>query len=158
MEHILKRIHSSIQRIGDIFSYLVIIMMVLITIEVVARYVFSSPTSWAWPFNTQIFGLYVLVAGFYTMSKRSHLRIDMLYGNFPPRIKFIARLVGLLCFITYMVCLIWQSGWLGYLSFWMKETTFGGFPMPLYPLKMIIPVMVFVFLVEGLIVFILYRD
>ena len=132
--------------------------MTLIAIEVVARYVFSRPTSWAWLFNTEIYGFYVLVAGFYTMSKTSHLRIDMLYGRFPPGFKRVAQWIGLVCFVVYMVCLIWQSSWLGYLSLWMRETKVGGFPMPLYPLKMLIPVMSLLFLVEGIIVFILYDD
>ena len=69
-------------------SFLVFFMMLITSTEVIARYVFNHPTTWAWPLNRQIFGVFILVAGAYAMSKREHIRIEILYDHFPQKSKY----------------------------------------------------------------------
>jgi len=134
-------------------SILVFIMMCITTTEVVARYVFNHPTIWAWPLNRQIFGLFILVAGVYTMSKRQHIRIEILYDLFPPRIKLIGRLFGLAGLILFLGVLIWQGGWMGWNSLMAGERATGAFSIPLYPFKLLIPIGAFLFLLQGIVIF-----
>jgi len=46
--------------------------------------------------------------------------------------------------------LIWQSAWMGWNSLMMKEKAAGAFRIPLYPFKLLIPVVAFLFLLEGI--------
>lgn len=141
------------EKIGKPASLLVFIMMLITTTEVVGRYVFNHPTIWAWPLNRQIFGLFILAAGAYTMSKGEHIRIEILYDHFPRKIKFIARMITLACFIIFMGVLLWQTSWMGWNSLMMGEKLAGAFRMPLYPFKLLIPIGVFLFLIQGIVVF-----
>jgi len=140
-------------RISKPASILVLIMMFITTTEVVARYVFNYPTIWAWPLNRQIFGLFILVAGVYTMSKRQHIRIEILYDLFPPKIKLIGRLFGLAGLISFIGVLIWQGGWMGWNSLMAGERASGAFSIPLYPFKLLIPIGAFLFLLQGIVIF-----
>ena len=144
--------------IGKPASFLVFIMMLITSIEVIGRYVFNHPTTWAWPLNRQIFGVFILVAGAYTMSKREHIRIEILYDHFPPVIKTFARWTALICLIIFLGVLVWQSAWSGWNSFMMKEKLAGAFRMPLYPFKMLIPIGAFLFLLQGIAVFFRRQD
>ena len=139
-------------------SLLVFVMMLIIATDVVGRYVFNHPTVWGWPLNRQIFGLFILVAGAYTMSKGEHIKIEILYDHFPPRIKMIARLIALACLISFMGVLVWQSSWMGWNSMMMGEKAAGSFRIPLYPFKLLIPICAFLFLLQGIIVFLRHED
>lgn len=146
------------EKIGRPASLLVFVMTAVTTTEVVGRYVFDHPTIWAWPLNRQIFGLFILVAGAYTMSKDGHIRIEIFYDHFPPRIKLIARLIALCCFVIFMGVLLWQASWMGLNSLKMGEKITGAFRMPLYPFKLLIPICVFLFLLQGIAVICRRKD
>ena len=134
-------------------SFLVFIMMLITSTEVIGRYVFNHPTTWAWPLNRQIFGVFILVAGAYAMSKREHIRIEILYDLFPPKIKRVARGIALASFVIFMGVLVWQASWMGWNSLMNNEKLAGAFRMPLYPFKILIPIGAFLFLLQGIAVF-----
>jgi TRAP-type mannitol/chloroaromatic compound transport system permease small subunit len=133
-------------------SLLVFAMMVITSTEVIGRYVFNTPTTWAWPLNRQVFGVFILVAGAFTMFKGEHIRIEILYDHFPPKLKLIARGIALACFVLFMGVLVWQGSWMGWNSLMMREKLAGAFRMPLYPFKILIPVGAFLFLLQGIVV------
>ena len=139
-------------------SLLVFIMMLITSTEVIGRYVFNHPTSWAWPLNRQIFGVFILVAGAYAMSKREHIRIEILYDHFPPKIQRVARGIALASFVIFMGVLVWQASWMGWNSLMNNEKLAGAFRMPLYPFKILIPVGAFLFLLQGIAVFFRRND
>ena len=135
---------------GKAASFIIFLIMVITTVEVVARYAFNSPTIWVWPVNRQLFGVFILFAGIYTMSKREHIRIEIFYDHFPPRLKLIARIIALLSFISFIGVLIWQGTWMGWNALEVGEKASGTFRLPLYPLKLLIPIAAFLFLIEGI--------
>ncbi|MGD2126139.1 MAG: TRAP transporter small permease subunit [Desulfobacteraceae bacterium] len=146
-------IDTATEKISKPISLLVVAMMAVTTWEVTGRYAFNHPTIWAWPTNRQLFGLFILVAGSYTMSKREHIRIEILYDYFPPRVRMIARIITLAAFITFMGVVIWQTGWMGWNSLMSRELLAGAFRIPLYPFKLLIPLGAFLFLLQGIAVF-----
>ena len=137
---------------GRTFCYLVFFIMVVTSVDVVARYAFNCPLVWGWLLNRQLFGVFIMFAGVYTMCKREHIRIEILSDHFPARMKFVARLVAVACLIIFMGALVWQSAWMGWNSLMMGENATGAFPIPLYPFKLLIPVISFLFLLEGIVV------
>ncbi len=143
-------IHMLSGKIGDGVSILIVVIMFFTTIEVVLRYVFNSPTIWVWPLSRQIFGVYILCAGIYAMSKNAHIKIEVLYNLFPKKLKLIANIIGLISFICFMGVLIWQGAWMGQNSLMAHETAHGAFRIPLYPLKILIPVAAILFFLEGI--------
>ena len=137
-------------RAGKITCYLVFIIMVITTVDVIARYAFNKPLLWGWLMNRQLFGVFILFAGVYTLLKGEHIRIEILYDHFPRRLKTIARWISLLAFVAFMGVLVWQSAWMGWNSFMMKEKAAGAFRIPWYPFKLLIPTVAFLFLLEGI--------
>ena len=137
---------------GKAASFIIFLIMVITTVEVVARYAFNSPTIWAWPVNRQLFGVFILFAGIYTMSKREHIRIEIFYDHFSPRLKLIAKIIALLSFISFIGVLIWQGTWMGWNALEVQEKASGTFRLPLYPLKLLIPIAAFWFLIEGIVI------
>src|SRR5210317_933257 len=83
------------EKASKLACFLIFFMMLITATEVVARYVFNNPTTWAWTMNKQLFGIFILFAGVYATYKRSHIRIEIFYDHFPPKVKYIARLIAL---------------------------------------------------------------
>ncbi|MBW2030849.1 MAG: TRAP transporter small permease subunit [Deltaproteobacteria bacterium] len=150
----LRAVDRTSEKSGKVVCLLIFVMMVITAIEVVSRYAFNHPTLWVWPINRQLFGVFILFAGIYTMSKEDHIRVEILYDHFSPRMKRVARYCALASFLCFMVALILQGTRMGWNSFIVREKLTGAFPIPLYPLKMLIPVASFLFLLEGIAVFV----
>jgi TRAP-type mannitol/chloroaromatic compound transport system permease small subunit len=146
------RIDRISERLGETFCYLVFVIMLITTIDVLARYAFNRPLLWGWLLNRQLFGVFILFAGVYAMCKRVHIRIEILYDYFPPKMKLVAKIVALVCFILFMGVLVWQAGWMGLNSLSMMEKASGAFRIPLYPFKLLICVIAFLFLLEGIVI------
>ena len=153
MKALFKVIDAISEKTGKVISLLIFLMMVITTIEVVGRYVFNHPTVWVWPINRQLFGVFILFAGIYTMSKGDHIRVEILYDHFPPKMKLIARWIAMGAFLCFMVALVLQGSRMGWNSLMAREKLTGAFPIPLYPLKLLIPIAAFLFLLEGIAVF-----
>ena len=146
-------IDTVVEKSAKITCYLVFIIMLVTTLDVVARYVFNHPLLWGWLLNRQLFGIFILFAGVYTLFKGEHIRIEIVYDHFPNRVKKIARWIGLLAFISFMGVLVWQASWMGWNSLMMNEKAAGAFRIPWYPFKLLIPAVAFLFLLEGIAAF-----
>ncbi len=139
MKPILDGITRVIKIVGDVCSLLILLLMAVVAYEVIARYVFNSPTSWAWLVNKQIFGVYVIVAGSYALVHNSHIRIEMLYQHFPPAIKKVIQWLTLVAASCFLGALLWKSWVMGSEAWETKELAMGVFKLPLYPLKLFMP-------------------
>ena len=141
------------EKAAKITCYLVFVIMLITTADVVARYVFNRPLVWGWLLNRQLFGVFILFAGVYTLFKGEHIRIEILYDHFPRGLKTIAKWVGLLAFIAFIGVLVWQGAWMGWNSLMMNEKAAGAFRIPWYPFKLLIPAVALLFLLEGIAAF-----
>jgi TRAP-type mannitol/chloroaromatic compound transport system permease small subunit len=139
-----KRIADLIKQVveitGNIVSFFILAIIAITTYEVVARYAFNAPTNWAWPINKQIFGVFVMVAGSYALIHRSHIRIEMLYDKFSPFMKRVIHWFTLFAALSFLGSLLWKSSSMGIDAWHDKEKMVGVFKLPLYPLKIAIPI------------------
>jgi len=141
------------EKIGRVACYLVFVIMIITTSEVIARYVFNSPTNYAWPLNRQLFGIFILFAGAHTMRMGGHIRIEIFYDRFPPKVRLIARAIGLAACLLFLGTLVWQGSWMGLNSLMMNEKMAGSFRVPLYPFKLLIPLAALLLFAQSLAVF-----
>ena len=140
----------AVDRSSRVVCYLVFVIMAITAIDVTARYVFNQPLLWGWLLNRILFGVFIMFAGVYTLYKGEHIRIEIFYDHFPPGLKKVADWIALVAFIAFIGILIWQSSWMGWNSLMMREKAPGAFRIPLYPFKLLIPVVAFLFLLEGI--------
>jgi len=142
-----------IDGLGKIAGLLILVITAIVTFEVIARYAFNAPTSWAWPINRQIFGVFVIVAGSYALIHQNHIRIEMVYEHFHPALKIIIRWLTLLAALIFLGSLFWKGLVMGLEAWEFKEKAVGVFKLPLYPLKLFIPIGTALFILGCLAVF-----
>jgi TRAP-type mannitol/chloroaromatic compound transport system permease small subunit len=158
--------------IGKAFAWCVVIMTLGISYEVFVRYlprVFRSlgidgapvlrdliplmtPTPWAFDMSYIMYGALFMMAGAYTLSRDAHVRADMFYRMWPPRVQ--ARLELLLYFIFFypgVIALIFYGWDYAADSFRYREVSINSpAGIPIYQLKFIIPAAGLALAVQGL--------
>jgi TRAP-type mannitol/chloroaromatic compound transport system permease small subunit len=114
----------------------------LISWEVFSRYAFDNPHAWAFDAMIMLYGTLFMMAGAYTLAKNGHVRGDVLYGFFTPRVQAGLDLtLYILFFIPGVFALTYAGYYYAAESWAIKESsniTAGG--PPYYPFKTVIPV------------------
>jgi TRAP-type mannitol/chloroaromatic compound transport system permease small subunit len=87
MQKLLLTIDRISTFVGQTFSWLIVSLTFMITWEVVSRYAFDNPHPWAFDVMIMMYGSVFMMAGAYTLSKNGHVRGDVLYGFFSPRVQ-----------------------------------------------------------------------
>jgi TRAP-type mannitol/chloroaromatic compound transport system permease small subunit len=125
----------------------------LISWEVFSRYALDNPHAWAFDAMIQMYGTLFMMAGAYTLAKNGHVRGDVVYGFFTPRVQASLDLtLYIVFFIPGVVALVWAGYTYAAESWAIRESsniTAGG--PPYYPFKTIIPVAGAFVLVQGVV-------
>ena len=137
--------------VGLWVSFGIPLMGFLLLYEVIMRYGFNRPTIWVHEISQFIFGAcYMLGAGF-TLLRRAHVNMDMLYTRFSLRGKALADTISGLLFLLFLGVMVWHSGYMAYESILFNEHLIQSvFEPPLYPIKIIFFLGCLLFLLQGL--------
>ncbi len=97
---------------GQLFSWLIVALTLLITWEVYSRYV-AEPAArlGARTLQIMLYGTLFMMAGAYTLAKNDHVRGDVLYGFFQPRTQASGRPVLYIVFFLPGIVALTYAGW-----------------------------------------------
>jgi len=139
--------------IGHTFSWLIVTLTVLITWEVFSRYALDAPHAWAFDIMIQMYGTLFMMAGAYTLAKAGHVRGDVLYGFFTPRVQASIDLTLYILFFIPGVIALTYAGYYYAGDSWriLEHSSITADGPPLYQFKSVIPVAGAILLVQGIV-------
>ena len=139
--------------VGHTFSWLIMALTLMITWEVFSRYVLDHPHPWAFDVMIMMYGSMFMMSGAYTLSKNGHVRGDVLYGFFPPRLQ---AGLDLALYILFFIPGVFALAWAGYnfaAESWAinehSNVTANG--PPVSPFKTVLPLAGAFLLVQGVV-------
>ena len=138
--------------VGKAFAWLILVLTLGVSYEVIVRYVFRAPTTWAFDVSYITYGAMFLMAGAYTLVRNQHVRADMLYRAWPPRRQATMDLVLYFLFFLPAVAAFIYAGWnYAEMSVRFREVSiFSPAGVPVFPLKALIPITGFFLLLQGI--------
>ncbi len=139
---------------GKLFPYLALFMMITGVYEVVMRYFFSRPTMWVWEINGLLLSSYVALGGGYALLTDTHVKVDILYSRFSNRTKAVMDLFSSFFLFLFLGVLFWQTGKMSLHSVGYLERSNTLLGPPIYPFKVVLAIGVFLFLLQGVSLFI----
>ena len=142
--------------IGRVVSYLVIVMIVTIMYEVIARYFFNSPTMWVTELNIYILCGYILLAGGATLAENGHVRVDLFWSTLSGRRKALADIVTSVLLFSFCAALVWKGWEMSYRSLIYGSTSSEAMEWPLFPSQVMVPLGGLLLGLQGLVK--LWRD
>jgi TRAP-type mannitol/chloroaromatic compound transport system permease small subunit len=138
--------------VGKAFAWLILLLTLGVSYEVTVRYVFSAPTTWAFDVSYISYGAMFLMAGAYTLVRNQHVRADMVYRNWPPKVQATLDLTLYFLFFLPAVGAFIYSGWnYAEMSIRFREVSiFSPAGVPVFPLKTLIPLTGVFLLLQGI--------
>jgi TRAP-type mannitol/chloroaromatic compound transport system permease small subunit len=142
MQRVIYGIDQLNKTIGHAFAWCIIILTFGTCYEVFVRYVLDDPTSWAFDMSYLMYGALFYMAGAYTLSRAGHVRADMFYRLWRPRVQASIELVLYVVFFFPGILALLHSGWIyGVESLRIREVSVNSpAGLLIWPMKMMIPV------------------
>jgi TRAP-type mannitol/chloroaromatic compound transport system permease small subunit len=136
---------------GSVFAWMSIPLVLGVSYEVIARYLFNAPTIWAYDVTYMLYGALFMLGAAYALHKGAHIRTDFFWETFSPRKK------GLIDSIAYVVFFFPSLTMLALISlheanysFLINETSDQTPWRPiLWPFKYIVPIACLLLLIQG---------
>lgn len=135
-----KTIDFIAEAMGRIGWVLILYCMFLGVTDVFLRYVLNSPSLWISTTLQVAMVLIACVGGVYALNDNAFVKLDLFYANFSPKKKAICDIITVAYTGLFLSVLIWKGYKAGLMSLKMNQVTPTSIPIPIYPLKIFIPI------------------
>lgn len=146
----LHRVGLLSESVGKAASYLYLFVIGAVVFEIVSRYVFSTPTHWVQEATEFSCGIAVILGGAYALKENSHVRMEVLHNELPPKRQALADVLTFPFFVLFTVVLLRYTSVFAWKSLLLGEVTNSAWAPPIWPVKMLIPVGVALLLLQGI--------
>ncbi len=150
------RVARSIDQIsiwsGKITAWLILPLVIGLTYEVISRYLFKTPTIWAYDLAYMLYGTLFMLGAAFTLFKKGHIRTDIFYDKWSPQKQgWVDAVLYLLFFFPGMILFLW-AGLDEALHSWslLEKSEVGAWRPPIYPFKTVIPLTALLLLIQGI--------
>jgi TRAP-type mannitol/chloroaromatic compound transport system permease small subunit len=137
-------------RAGELTAYWALVSVFVYYYEVIARYVFNSPTNWVHESMFLMYGMQYMMAGAYAYREDQHVRVDVIYTKFSARGKALADIVTSLFFFIFIGVLFWTSWRFAADAIGNDEHSFTEWAVQYWPVKLMMPIGAALLLLQGL--------
>ena len=153
MQRLLLFIDKVSTWVGHAFSWFIVALTLMISWEVFSRYALDNPHAWAFDVMIMMYGTLFMMAGAYTLSQNGHVRGDVLYGFFTPRVQAAIDLTLYVVFFIPGVIALTYAGYYYAAESWAinEHSNITAEGPPIYPYKTIIPVAGAFLLLQGIV-------
>lgn len=137
---------------GKAFAWLILVMALGVGYEVVARYGFNAPTTWAFDLSYITYGTLFMMGGAYTLSRGGHVRGDFIYRLWKPRTQARVELVLYFLFFFPGVLALIIAGWKYAERSWryLEVSVYSPAGIPIFHFKTVIVVAGVLLLIQGI--------
>jgi TRAP-type mannitol/chloroaromatic compound transport system permease small subunit len=138
--------------VGHAFAWCILVLTFAVSYEVFVRYALRDPTAWAFDVSYIMYGALFMMAGAYTLSRDGHVRGDVFYRLWPPRVQAGGELVLYLLFFFPGVLALVYAGYdyaAESVGYWEASINSPA-GVKIYPLKIILPVSAFFLVLQGI--------
>jgi len=135
---------------GELVAYWAVLSVFGYYYEVVARFVFNSPTNWLHESMFLMYGMQYMLAGAYAYREDQHVRVDVFYSKFSPRWKAIADIVTSVFFFIFVGTMLWTGARFALDAIDVGEHSFTEWGIQYWPVKLMIPIGATLLLLQGI--------
>jgi TRAP-type mannitol/chloroaromatic compound transport system permease small subunit len=129
------------RRVGHAVYWLILAMVLVSAGNAVSRYLFDlSSNAWL-ELQWYLFSAVFLLAAGYALLHNEHVRIDVIFGHLPPRLRAWIDVIGGVFFLLPMAIIIMVLSWPVFVdSYRINEYSSDAGGLLRWPVKLLIPV------------------
>jgi TRAP-type mannitol/chloroaromatic compound transport system permease small subunit len=136
--------------VGRYVAWWAVIAVFVYYYEVLARYVFNSPTNWVHESMFLMFGMQYMLCGAFAYREDQHVRVDVVYARFSARGKAVADIVTSVFFFVFILTMLWTGTRFAWDAIQLNEHSFTEWGVQYWPVKLMIPVGALLMTLQGL--------
>lgn len=137
-------------RIAEFVAWWAVISVFVYYYEVMARYIFNSPTNWVHESMFLMFGMQYMLCGAFAYKEDQHVRVDVFYAQLSKRGKAIADIVTSVFFFIFVITML-VTGWrFAADAINVGEHSFTEWGVQYWPVKLMIPVGALLLTLQGI--------
>ncbi|MEX1299669.1 MAG: TRAP transporter small permease subunit [Desulfotignum sp.] len=151
LESLSNHLEKIIRKQGDITSFLVYPLLIIVVYEVFMRYVLNAPTTWGFEATTFLYGLHYMFGLSYADVHGAHVKVDIFTSLMSEKIQAILSIItNLVLFMPVTICLtIWGIKY-AYNSTLGLEVNSTSWAPPIWPLKILMALCLVFLLLQGI--------
>lgn len=135
-----KLVDGIAEVLGRIGWLLVLYCMIFGVTDVFLRYVLNAPSQWIGTTLQAAMVLMACVGGAYALKHDSFVKLDLFYAGATTRTKAVLDVVTAPFTFLFLGVLIWRGIDAAELSIRLNQVTPTAVPIPIYPIKTLIPI------------------
>jgi TRAP-type mannitol/chloroaromatic compound transport system permease small subunit len=129
------------ERVGHLVYWLILAAVLVSAGNATVRYLFDMSSNGWLELQWYLFSAVFLLASGYTLLRNEHVRIDVINGHLPPRVRAWIDLLGGLFFLLPMALIIMALAWpIVIESVLRNEVSSDAGGLLRWPVKLLIPV------------------
>jgi len=136
--------------VGEFIAYWAVLAVAVYYYEVVARYVFNSPTNWAHEGMFLMFGMQYLLSGGYALRENAHVRVDVVYERFSEHSRAIMDLFTSVVFFIFTATLFITGTTFALDALAVWEVSFNEWAIQYWPVKLTLGVGALLIVLQGI--------
>ena len=145
-----RRIDAASTWLGRIVAWLILVAVVVSTANAIIRKIFDTSSN-AWlELQWVLFGAVFLLCAPWTLLSNEHIRIDIINGQLPKRVRNWIDVFGHTLFLIPFCVVMIITSWPFAMNSWsINEQSANAGGLPQWPAKMLIPVAFAILLVQA---------
>ena len=143
---VIERVDTAV---GKYVAWWALIAVFAYYYEVMARFVFNSPTNWVHESMFLMFGMQYMLCGAFAYKEDQHVRVDVFYVKFSPRGKAFADIFTSVFFFIFTVTMLWTTIRFALDSVAVGEHSFTEWGIQYWPVKLTMPIGAALLVLQG---------
>lgn len=105
----MDKTESFIDMTGRVVSWIALVMIGLVALNVVLRYTLSFGSVWAQELEWHLLAALILFGMSFALQRGDNVRVDLFYARYSPRLKYLVDVVAALLTIAVAMLLVYLS-------------------------------------------------
>ncbi len=138
------------ETMGKGLRLVLLILSIIVIVGVLARYLFNYPFIWSLDLARFVYAILIIFLGAYAHRLRAHVNVNLIELRLSERGRAIARLAAVPFFFFFVIIFLMAATKYAYKSTLINEHLSSAWSPPVWPVKIMMPIGVFLLLLQGL--------
>jgi TRAP-type mannitol/chloroaromatic compound transport system permease small subunit len=148
---IIKSIDWLVEKQGQLSSFLIYPLLIIVIYEVIMRYAFNAPTVWGFEATAFAYGLHYMLGLSYTENQAGHVKVDILTSRLSAKTQAILGVITYFAIFLPVYTLMAIGAFkFAYTSTITSELNSTSWAPPVWPFKIVMAISFLLLVLQGL--------
>jgi len=135
LARIMNTISTIDEKLAEAAGWVVVLMMLTISYDVIMRYLFDAPTTWSFEVNRYMLIMVVFIGGGWSLPSGGHVSVDIFTENIPGKKKIVLDIVTSFMAGAYVLIFLIESSFFTWDAWEHNIRSTEYLAWPLWPIR-----------------------